>query len=118
MVQDSPVRQRFPVRALTPQRACRLSDVTDDHSEGADLTATGAQAAAPTASEEESDPAMVPFAVAGLVIWAVIGLAMLPFRDRLVAAGHGSWLWTCLAGFLLGIAGLLVMIRHDAHRGI
>jgi hypothetical protein len=53
---------------------------------------------------------MVPFAVAGLVIWAVIGLALLAFGPRT------EWLWICLAGFLLGFPGLAVMIRHDANR--
>jgi hypothetical protein len=58
------------------------------------------------------DPPMVPFAVGGMVAWAVAGLVVLVFfRD-----GHDSWLWTCLAGFLLGFPGLAVMLRHDANR--
>jgi uncharacterized protein DUF2530 len=62
------------------------------------------------------DPPMTPFAVAGMAVWAVVGLALLPFRHALAANGRGSWLWICLAGFLLGIPGLLVMRRHDANR--
>jgi hypothetical protein len=62
------------------------------------------------------DPPMVPFAVGGIVIWAVLGLALLPFRDTLEAHGHGTWLAICLAGFLWGFPGLAVMIRHDANR--
>jgi hypothetical protein len=62
------------------------------------------------------DPPMVPFAVAGIAIWAVIGLALLPFRHTLEAHGHGNWLVICLAGFLWGFPGLAVMIRHDANR--
>lgn len=55
---------------------------------------------------------MVPFAVAGILVWAVVGLVLLLFfRD-----GHADWLWTCLAGFLLGFLGLAVMVRHDANR--
>jgi hypothetical protein len=55
---------------------------------------------------------MVPVAVGGIVIWAVIGLVVLLFfRD-----GHDAWLWTCLAGFLLGFPGLAVMLVHDANR--
>ncbi|WBB77852.1 DUF2530 domain-containing protein [Micromonospora sp. WMMD882] len=65
---------------------------------------------------EPLDPPMVPFAVAGMVIWAVVGLALLLFRDWLTAHGHQSWLWTCLAGFLWGFPGLAVMLRHDANR--
>jgi hypothetical protein len=55
---------------------------------------------------------MVPFAVGGTVVWAVIGLVVLLFfRD-----GHDDWLWTCLAGFLLGFPGLAVMLVHDRNR--
>jgi hypothetical protein len=59
---------------------------------------------------------MVPFAVGGLVAWAVAGLVLLPMHGRLSDAGHGSWLWICLAGFLVGIPGLATMLRHDAKR--
>ncbi len=59
---------------------------------------------------------MLPFAVGGTVIWALLGLAQLPFRDELATHGHGSWLGICLAGFLIGFAGMAVMLRHDAHR--
>jgi hypothetical protein len=54
---------------------------------------------------------MVPFAVAGLVAWAIALLVVLPFRHS-----HESWLWICVAGLLWGIPGLLFMIRHDAIR--
>lgn len=59
---------------------------------------------------------MVPFAVAGIAVWAIAGLALLPFRQRLSAAGHGSWLSICVAGVLWGLLGLAVMLRHDANR--
>lgn len=60
---------------------------------------------------------MVPFAVAGMVIWAVAGLVLLIFFwDWLTEHGHQSWLWTCLAGFLLGLPGLAVMRRYDVNR--
>jgi hypothetical protein len=59
---------------------------------------------------------MVPFAVGGLVGWAVAGLVLLLFRAELAANGHTGWLWICLAGFLLGFPGLAVMLRHDANR--
>jgi uncharacterized membrane protein len=66
---------------------------------------------------EPLDPPMVPFAVGGIVAWAVIGLVLwLFFRDWLADHGHTGWLWTCLAGFLWGFPGLAVMIRHDARR--
>jgi hypothetical protein len=53
---------------------------------------------------------MVPFALIGMGVWAVVGVVML------IADAPDSWLWTCLAGFLLGIPGLLTMLRHDANR--
>ncbi|KAB1919160.1 DUF2530 domain-containing protein [Micromonospora arida] len=63
------------------------------------------------------DPPMVPFALAGLIAWAVAGLVLLIFfRGWLTDHGHQNWLWTCLAGFLWGFPGLAVMMRHDANR--
>jgi hypothetical protein len=59
---------------------------------------------------------MVPFAVGGLAAWAVAGLVLLIFRGRLADQGHTNWLWICLAGFLIGLPGLAVMLRHDARR--
>jgi hypothetical protein len=65
---------------------------------------------------EPLDPPMVPFAVGGLVVWAVAGLVLLFFRGWLAEHGHTDWLWICLAGFLVGLPGLAVMIRHDSRR--
>lgn len=65
---------------------------------------------------EPLDPPMVPFAVTGIVLWAVIGLGLLPFQGWLSRHGHTTWLWTCLAGFLLGFVGLALMLVHDKHR--
>lgn len=65
---------------------------------------------------EPPDPPMVPFAVAGIVAWAVAGGVLLLMRDWLAEHGRLDWLWTCLAGFLLGFPGLAVMIQHDARR--
>jgi uncharacterized membrane protein len=62
------------------------------------------------------DPPMVPFAIGGLVLWAIATLVMLAFRDQLEAAGHGSWLSICVAGFLWGLPGLATMIVHDRNR--
>lgn len=60
---------------------------------------------------------MVPFAVAGMAVWAVVGLVLLLFfRDWLDTHDRTHWLGICLAGFLLGLPGLAVMVRHDAGR--
>jgi hypothetical protein len=57
------------------------------------------------------DPPMLPFAVGGTVIWALVGLVLLPWRHS-----HESWLWTCVAGVAAGLVGIAVMLRHDANR--
>lgn len=59
---------------------------------------------------------MVPFAVGGIIVWAVAGLVLLLLRGWLRDHGHTNWLWICLAGFLWGFPGLAVMLRHDRHR--
>lgn len=59
---------------------------------------------------------MVPFALAGMALFAVLGLVLWAFQDRLDAAGNGSWPGICLAGVIWGVPGLLTMIRHDAGR--
>jgi len=59
---------------------------------------------------------MVPFAVTGIVLWGLLGLGLLPFHGWLARHGHTNWIWTCLAGFLLGFVGLALMIAHDRHR--
>ncbi|GAA2350998.1 DUF2530 domain-containing protein [Dactylosporangium salmoneum] len=59
---------------------------------------------------------MVPFAVAGIVLWVIAALIMLPFHDRLADSGRGDWLHIAIAGALWGIPGLLTMIVHDRNR--
>lgn len=59
---------------------------------------------------------MVPFAAAGILLWAVAGLVLLFFRDWLARHHHTGWLWTCLAGVLCGFVGLGTMIRRDSRR--
>ncbi|MGH3447017.1 MAG: DUF2530 domain-containing protein [Nocardioidaceae bacterium] len=44
--------------------------------------------------------------VVGTVVWLVGFLALLPFYGTLEAHGRGWWMWTCLAGFGLGLLGL------------
>ena len=59
---------------------------------------------------EPLDPPMVPFALAGMAVFAIA----LPVVW--LAGAPAYWLWTCLAGLLWGIPGLLTMMRHDANR--
>ena len=41
----------------------------------------------------------------GTALWALAFLLLLPFTGRLRADGHLWWLWTCIAGFGLGLLG-------------
>jgi hypothetical protein len=59
---------------------------------------------------EPLDPPMIPFAVAGLAGFVVAGLIVW------LADGPDRWLEICLAGFLVGIPGLITMIIHDRNR--
>jgi Flp pilus assembly protein TadB len=59
---------------------------------------------------EPLDPPMVPFAVAGLAGFAIAAAVVW------LAHGPESWLRICVAGFLVGIPGLITMILHDRRR--
>ena len=59
---------------------------------------------------EPLDPPMVPFAVAGMAAFAIA------FVIVWLANGPDDWLEICVAGFLVGIPGLITMIVHDRHR--
>lgn len=41
----------------------------------------------------------------GTALWGVAFVALLPFSSQLRADGKSWWLWTCLAGFGLGLLG-------------
>lgn len=41
----------------------------------------------------------------GTALWALAFVLLLPFYGRLEDSGRGWWLWTCVAGFGLGIIG-------------
>jgi hypothetical protein len=60
--------------------------------------------------EKPLDPPMVPYAVAGLVLFAVAALICW------IAGAPTTWLQVSVAGALWGIPGLLTMIVHDHNR--
>ena len=48
----------------------------------------------------------------GTALWFVAFLVLLPFYSWLGDHGHRIWLWTSLAGWVLGLVGLAIMSRH------
>lgn len=48
----------------------------------------------------------------GTVLWFVAFVALLPFWGWLGRHDHRIWLWTCLAGWVLGLLGWSIMMRH------
>jgi hypothetical protein len=52
----------------------------------------------------------------GVVLWLIGFLALLPFYGRLQDTGRDWWLWTCLAGFGLGLIGLEICRRRRRKR--
>lgn len=52
----------------------------------------------------------------GCALWLLGSLALLPFYGRLEDDGHLWWLWTCLAGFGLGLFGLEYCRRRRRQR--
>jgi MFS family permease len=50
--------------------------------------------------------------LAGTALWFVAFVVLLPFYGWLGDHHHRIWLWTCLAGWILGLLGLAIMVRH------
>lgn len=52
----------------------------------------------------------------GTGLFLIAFVVLLPFHDKLEAAGRGWWQWTCLAGFGLGVVGWEYCRRRRNHR--
>ena len=50
----------------------------------------------------------------GTAMWFVAFVALLPSYSWLGRHDHRVWLWTCLAGWILGLMGYSIMRRHRA----
>lgn len=48
----------------------------------------------------------------GTGLFFVAFVVLLPFYGWLGAHDHRLWLWTCLAGWVLGLVGEVLMIKH------
>lgn len=65
---------------------------------------------------EPYDVSMMPFAVGGTVLWTAAGLVLFLYKDELEARGLTMWLWTCLAGVIGGLMGIIVMHIRERRR--
>lgn len=48
----------------------------------------------------------------GTAVWFVLAVVSLCFFSWLDRHGHRIWFWTSLDGFVLGLIGLLLMVKH------
>lgn len=48
----------------------------------------------------------------GTTLWFIGFVALLPFYGWLGRHDHRVWLWTCLAGWVLGLIGFALTRRH------
>lgn len=68
-------------------------------------------------SERRPDPEPLetddrPVVWAGIVVWVVLLVLAVVFRDRLADDGHGWWVWTPVVGIALGALGLRTVSRR------
>jgi hypothetical protein len=47
--------------------------------------------------------------LAGIAVWAVLGVAFVLLHGVLADHGHGWWIWTPPAAIVLGLLGLLYL---------
>ncbi len=52
----------------------------------------------------------------GTVLWAIAAIVLLFFLDDLRDDGHLWWLATAICGFVLGLAGLWIVVRRRGRR--
>jgi hypothetical protein len=52
----------------------------------------------------------------GVGLWLLAFVGLLPFYGTLADTGRTWWLWTCLAGFGLGVVGWDYCRRRRNHR--
>jgi Protein of unknown function (DUF2530) len=48
----------------------------------------------------------------GTALWFAAFVVLLPFWGPLGAHSHRVWIWTCLAGWVLGLTGYAIFRRH------
>lgn len=68
-----------------------------------------------TAKVQPLDVTGVRTIAVGAILWLVAALALSPFYSTLADQGRGWWLWTCVAGFGLGLIGVEYCRRRRRH---
>lgn len=53
-----------------------------------------------------------PIVLTGTILFALAFVGMLPFWSTLSDHGHRDWIWTALAGAVLGAMSLPLMRKH------
>ncbi|GAA1702745.1 DUF2530 domain-containing protein [Fodinicola feengrottensis] len=54
----------------------------------------------------------------GIGLWFVATAGVLVSLPWLTANGHGSWLWTCVSGIVVGFLGLALCWRRRSRLGV
>jgi hypothetical protein len=67
-----------------------------------------------TAKVQPLDVSGVRTVTIGTILWLLAFVALLPFYSTLQDNDRGWWLWTCFAGFGLGLLGLDYCRRRRA----
>lgn len=60
----------------------------------------------------------VTTATVGTGVWVVALIVCLAARERLTAAGHGTWVQICAAGVVLGLIGMRYTRRRARRLGL
>jgi hypothetical protein len=76
--------------------------------EPTDAAATPPQLITPAAMQVDSRRVVL----VGTAIWVLGFVVLLPFWGWLGHHDHRIWLWTCLAGAVLGLVGLFLVRKH------
>lgn len=90
----------------------------DSHALGDDATLEPAEAAHRTyvaAGIQPLDVNGVRTMAFGALVWLVAFALLVPFYSTLQENGRGWWLWTCCAGFGLGLIGVGYCRRRRSH---
>ncbi len=74
-----------------------------------------AETSGPPPADEAPQPMQVDsgrIVLIGTGLWLIALIALLPFWDWLGRHDHRIWLWTCVAGVVLGVIGSLLVRKH------